>query len=97
MLRSLPSFVNPDVHAQERNTDDEGGNAALGSEKGSSAEKEDEVRVGVGAEAVTSCVSLFYYAPVYVSSFKVSHRNTIEDTPEHLERQPKDVHAIDMV
>ena len=60
MLRSLPSFVNPDIHASERNTDGESRNAALGSEKGSSAEKEDEVRVGVGAEAVTSCVSLFY-------------------------------------
>ena len=100
MFRSLPSFVNPDVHAQEQNTDSEGGNAALGSEKGLSAEKDDEVRVGVGAEeTVTSCASLFYYA-VCSSSSKVSRRSTNADAPEYLEGQLKDgkpVHAIDMV
>ena len=61
--------------------------------------EEDEVRVGVGAEAVTSCASLFYYA-VCSSSFEVLHRSTNGDTPEHLEGQAKDgeaVHAIDMV
>ena len=100
MFRSLPNFVNLDVHASERNTDGEGGNAALGSEKGSNAEKEAEGHMGVGAkEAMTSCVSLFYYV-VYSSSFKVSRRSTNGDTAEHLEGQPKDgepVHAIDMM
>ena len=76
MFRSLPSFVNPAVHVSERNTDGEGGNAALGSEKGSSAEKDDEIRVGVGAEeTVVSCASLFYYA-IYSGSVKVSRRGT---------------------
>ena len=98
----LPSFVNPDVHASERNADDEGRNAALESEKGSSAEKDDEVRVSVGMgaeETVTSCDSLFYYA-VYSSSFEVSRRGTNGDPPEHLEGQLKErkvVHAVDMV
>ena len=100
MLRSLPSFVNPDVHASERNTEGEGENATLESESGSNAEKEDEVRVGVGGkETVTSCVPLFYYA-VYSSSFKISRRTTNGDTPEHLEGQPKDgepVHTLEMV
>ena len=100
MFRSLPSFVNPDVHASERNTDGEGGNAALGSEKGSNAEKDDEVRVGVSTEeTVASCASLSYYA-VSSSSSKVSRRITDGATPEHLERQLQDgepVRAIDMV
>ena len=65
-----------------------------------SAEKEDEVRVGVGAEeTVTSCVSLFYYA-VYSSSFGVPHRDTDVHTPEYPERRLDDgelAHAIDMV
>ena len=49
MIRSLPSFIKPEVHAQERNTNVEGEDTALGSEKGSNAEKDDEVRVGAGA------------------------------------------------
>ena len=95
----MPSFVNPDVHASERNTDGEGENAALGSESGSSAEKDDEVRVDVGAKAVTSCVFLFYYA-VYPSSFEGLRRSTNGNAPERLEGQLKDgepVHPIDMV
>ena len=99
-FRSLPSFVNPEVHVQERNTDGEGGSAALESEKGSSAEKEDEVYMSVGAEeTVTSCASLFYHA-VYSSLVKVSRRSTSGDTPERLESQSdggEPVHAIDMV
>ena len=100
MLRSLPSFVNPDVYASERNTNGEGENATLGSESGSSAEKDDEVCMGVGAEeTVASCVSLFYYG-VYSSSFAVPHRDIDEHTPQHPERRLDDgelAHAIDMV